>query len=564
MVEDSGGRGVWISSPSGILRTVGGKVERRMPGTALWGIVKVAEDVFLTAVSVQDGDIRPSADIIRIDRRDGEWRFRTVLHGFHLKTRFLTTDTAGNILFPCAPGYCEFRVVDVRDWREGKSLRISEHSLALPSSANPMQAYRDKAGCIWWDGQQSGVVYQCPADARPVKLPAAGFEGTGAPMTELASGEIVIATQNRMVVGRPGSWRVFTPAMGYPVAASVLTQDDGGIWISNGKGLFAFPTRTSFEFWTERDGLDGVVWSVLPRGKSVFAAAGGDIATLTADRTRWRTLVKKSALSLLPGTRNSIIAGGQEMGVAEIDAEGHLLRASPPASVVRLAQTSDGRIWAGGDGVASVGFGSRKVGLQSAGPAGATARTVDLAADTSGGLWGCSAQGLFHEQGGAWRVVTKEQGLLANGCRSLAVDAKGDVWYGYADPTSAFSLIENPSGSHPAVRHYASGGDIGTATNNFMWVDRRGWVWRGTEDGLYAATPDQAKAGQWLYLNRSDGLPSPDTNRRSLYEDTDGSLWFGMGTNVVHFSPLADFLAPGYAPVVFVSGFSPLKTDLFR
>ena len=79
----------------------------------------------------------------------------------------------------------------------------------------------------------------------------------------------------------------------------------------------------------------------------------------------------------------------------------------------------------------------------------------------------------------------------------------------------------------------------------FRARDRQsGWIWRGSPIGIYVADPEQARQGQWLYLNRLDGIAGTDANRRSFFSDRDGSVWFGLDNSINHFYPPNDFLHP--------------------
>lgn len=73
---------------------------------------------------------------------------------------------------------------------------------------------------------------------------------------------------------------------------------------------------------------------------------------------------------------------------------------------------------------------------------------------------------------------------------------------------------------------------------------------------MNAARVDQARRGLWKQLNGMDGLANVDTNRRSFFSDTDGSVWWAADTNVVHFRPPADLVDPKGSVSAFLSGFS--------
>ncbi len=168
----------------------------------------------------------------------------------------------------------------------------------------------------------------------------------------------------------------------------------------------------------------------------------------------------------------------------------------------------------------------------------------------------CSADsGLLRKTVG-WYPISTNEGPLEQSCRYFAIDGQGDIWYGNSGRESGFTLVEQPASDHPRVRHFVSGGEIGNATVRFFGVDTRGWIWRGSPVGVYVADPKLAREGQWLYLNRLDGIAGTDANRASFFSDPDGSVWFGLDNSINHLYPPPGFLHPTYAPSVFISGYS--------
>jgi len=61
-------------------------------------------------------------------------------------------------------------------------------------------------------------------------------------------------------------------------------------------------------------------------------------------------------------------------------------------------------------------------------------------------------------------------------------------------------------------------------------VDRRGWVWFGTDRGV-----DVLRDGKWRHYGQQDGLIWDDCNTDAFYEDVDGSVWIGTSRGLAHF-----------------------------
>ena len=182
-------------------------------------------------------------------------------------------------------------------------------------------------------------------------------------------------------------------------------------------------------------------------------------------------------------------------------------------------------------------------------PPGGPPREAYLTSDPAGELWGCFAGHVIRRDNGSWRIAA-HAGLPETLCRSLAFPGSGDVWAGFTDAFASF----RPGA--PGVRRYERGGEAGTATSYSFGVDRRGWLWRGSQDGMYVADEAQAKRGVWLHLSDADGLTDLDVNHGSFFSDADGSVWWAAATSILHFSPPPDLLNPSAAPSVFLAAFS--------
>lgn len=553
MQEDSTG-GIWIASSGGLYRFYQGQLEKRLDGTVMAGITKVGADVFLTTVSSPGHDASSDADLIRIAQIQGQWNEQMIMKS--IPQGQFRTDGEGRILYGCDGGYCELSRDAIAGWRPGSALAITRRIVQTRTSYASGRAvvWRDRSGCLWMRGVNDAA-YQCPGDVRPVDVPD-NVASVGEPqIIELADGQIVIPSFGRLAIGRPGKFHVLTMLNGYPSAGNLLALRDG-LLISNANGLFFMPQRAEFEFWSERDGLDGNTWSVARLGAKTFAVAGDAVDVLSPDRSRWRPWARLHAgTQLLPGPEGTLLVASHTEGVVQLGADGNVIRRSTPTDVAMLAQTPDGVFWAGGSGIYRIAFRGLHLELENAGSSSMQSAGVgDMKVGADGGLWVCYESGLAHREASVWRAISTRQGLKQNECHSFAIDGNGDVWYSYATvPENA--LIEKPQIGTPLVQQLLRG-ELGAPQSHFLNFDHRGWLWRGGVDGLYVADLDQARQSQWRRLNRLDGLPAVDTNQKSFFEDSDGSIWFGADSSIVHLFPSNDFIHPNYAPSVFISAFS--------
>ena len=219
-----------------------------------------------------------------------------------------------------------------------------------------------------------------------------------------------------------------------------------------------------------------------------------------------------------------------------------------------LAETPDGDIWLGEEGISKVGVHRDRLDIRPETVPKANVPDIEYDA-IHRTLWACDGNDLLYRKDGSWGRITPKDGLLSLGCRSIGIQANGDVWLGY--DTSAFALIGNPSSGHPGIQNYTQwlNDTVANDSVHFLSVDQRGWLWRGM-NALYLATPEAVKAGEWLRLDEEDGLSPPEVFGHPFLNDSDGSVWFGTDVGIAHFSPPHGFATNFPSPSVFVAGFS--------
>jgi tRNA A-37 threonylcarbamoyl transferase component Bud32 len=374
---------------------------------------------------------------------------------------------------------------------------------------------------------------------------------------ELADGSVVMAGYGKIAIGRPGNFRVLTAQTGYPGTGDSIVTQDGTLWLSNSRGQFVMPPRLRMEFWSERDGLEYNTWSVLRIGEQVYAIAGDSIRVLDPDRKRW-TLVAEvpGPTCLVEGPGNTILIGTRSHGVLQLATDGTTLAQSDPFLVRALARTSGGEYWAVGDRLARITFEAPRLPLHPAPVPDFPNGGWDLKAGPDGTLRAWYGAELMHLEGGHWRKLSQPIGApKTRFSGSFAIDRAGGVWYASSDASALF-YVPDTARNPLEVHTFVSGPGVGVPAGTFFSTDRRGWLWRGTPAGVYLATPEQARQGLWLALNRMDGLPALDTNQKSFFEDSDGSIWFGADGSIIHVLPPDDMLQPRAAPSIFISGFS--------
>jgi len=458
------------------------------------------------------------------------------------------------LLFEGHPEWVEIQLKDILGWYPGANIPI----LRYKSGNEGGRALRDRFGCLW-HRSEALTSYQCPGDPNPIPIP--GFTATNyVGMWEAPDGTMVFPNTGSIAIGRPGKFRIANTADGLPGENQAIIARDGTVWLGGTAGLCRWTAPFRLEYWTGRDGLEPG-YAVTRLGNKMLAGSGQGIAALAGDRKRWNALPQTANLGtvfhLLPNSDGSMYAGMRPGGIVEFDKTGKpSARSAPEVGTLRFARTADGQLWSAGRGIGRVQDNGTRLAIEKEARPGDKTRVSDIEFEPhTRKLWACAEQGLIHRESDGWHSVTQKDGLAENMCRSLAALPNGDVWIGYMG-TPLFALIRVGADGKTTVRQYGPGRAGENAYVHFLATDSRGWLWRATADGVYVADPKDAEKNQWIPLNDVDGLPVLDSNQQTFFEDRDGSVWWSANESVIHFTPTADFVHPGSAPQVFLSGFS--------
>ena len=547
LTEDAEG-GILSASEGGIYRFIQGRLEHVLSGSRVGEVIAVAPGLLLAVVSATP------LQLYRILAVSGVWKAER-LANWETGTS-LTLDRSGTVLTACPGGWCELTAKLIADWHPGYSGGPIFH----PSDLDIRRVTRDRFGCLWFRSIESAA-YQCPDDHEPIRLPAAvAGRNVWASQVENDDGSMLFANVASLAVGRPGTFQVATPANGLPAAAvtSALRARDGSIWIGSIEGLYRFPFPFRMEHWKSQHGL---VWSIARAGGRMVAGSSTGVTYLDRNR-EWTVLPGSrefgSISSILPDPQGNIYGVVSREGVIQLSPGGNLAARTPlkqGALAETLARTLDGQIWVSGAGIYRIRKQGANLSLDPEDLPGDRSFDGGIVSDRrTGDLWACSADGLIHKQAGTWRIVTGRSELPEGPCVSLAVDVNGRVWLGYAGQPLA--LVQPGIAKPKSVSLFYNSAETGHTASWFVGVDSRGWLWRGSVDGIYASEAVQAERGVWLHLNETDGLTDLDANRRSFFGDSDGSVWWAAQNGIVHFSPPPDLVHPAGAPSVFLSAFS--------
>jgi tRNA A-37 threonylcarbamoyl transferase component Bud32 len=557
IAEDPSGA-IWIAAETGVYRFADGRIEEIVKGSAT-SVIAVSPDFAVANMILPAQKAGSAASLARIRRDGSRWNAEAVMPlGYNAKLR---RDPSGSILFSVPElGWGETRPEDLARWRSGQAVPVVQHQ--RPNRGRAVVVTRDRSGCLWF-GTTIADGYDCGDGIHHAPY---SWALVGPNLHEASDGRMILLGDNLLALGKPGSFQIATRANGMPGGVDPLVATDGTVWLEAPGGLIRFASPFRIEYWTAREGLPDMPWTIVRNRGRIYAGLDRRIVALSPDRLRWETIATfpqgGTVDSLLGLPDGDLLACFAQGGAAQVATDGRIIARTetgrPPGGCTRLTRAGAGEIWSATDQLGRI---TRQGSLlkweprRLQAPALGHVQDVKYQEDTRK-LWACYEGGLVvRDRSGSWKEYTTRDGLLTNRCWSLAPLPNGDVWDAYFGG-HAFALIRPGPDGRLSVRQYGQSDGVPGPDNTNIGADSRGWLWRGGTDGAYVADQTEAEAGQWLQLDELDGFPASGINSGSLFVDDDSSLWWGTGINIIHYIPPADLVTPKFAPQVFVSAFS--------
>jgi ligand-binding sensor domain-containing protein/predicted Ser/Thr protein kinase len=325
----------------------------------------------------------------------------------------------------------------------------------------------------------------------------------------------------------------------------VAAEGEGGeFWVwSPSRGLVRLiPDRGWQVFPLEEFGVKGPT-AVGRNGKGeLWAATGSGMYRMGADGWRAAGGTTRDYVETLALGDGRMLAASREEGLWILDGEGRAVGRVGDGlkDYRRLFRDRRGRIWVGNrqgllEAVAE-GAGFRLVAhplpAQSHFPS-----PIDFAEDGAGTLWVGYTTGLARLNGaGQWERLATDKPIMEVRTVSVARDGK-TLWVGYRK-NGYYSRVEVREGKG-VVTHFTAEAGYGPKDTFFLRVDSRGWVWRGSRDGVRVSDGVQVGPADWLYLHAGNGLAGGETSANGFFEDRDGTVWISGEQGVTHVTPSA-------------------------
>ena len=431
---------------------------------------------------------------------------------------------------------CGKRLCSLRDGR----IEVFASNEGVPEETW-RQIYVDRSGSVWARSER----HMIRLDPHAVRFNDEGkglspaWLGVREPQFgEDPQGRVLAIVSVGLARFQGDSWQVFhegseLPAIG-PTA--VLVDRQGSIWLGlNGHGAGRWLGYEQWESLTALNGLaSNVVWNMTRDGKgNLWIATERDLERMNRDGKIELQKEARGALiqrvQALDSTEDGHIWTGSDNGqVLDFDpvTKKARLAAQQLGGIFQISPAESGEKWiCATTGLYRIGAGERAVAMRLPSPA-PQGRVYAEARGRSGNTWFLADAGLFRYSDGRWTHLQIPSDYRSDFAAQMAMAPDGTIWI---------------SGASPALLHLAIAGDtvrelqrvgsppLASPTVYLAGMDRRGWLWVGTDDGL-----DVFDGRRWQHLDSDSGLAWNDTNSDAFYEDVDGSIWVGTSGGLAH------------------------------
>jgi diguanylate cyclase (GGDEF)-like protein len=329
---------------------------------------------------------------------------------------------------------------------------------------------------------------------------------------------------------------------------AVYEDSEGSVWLAGGT-LERVVGRGLFRRHGEEDGLPHHnVWAITrqPRTGTLFAGTSRGLAR--GDEGRWRPvegteqMVVRSIVwdgddaAYLAGTPPELVRvelprdGGARARVTGRWGESAGLAGG---RIQALARDPDGFLWVSTGKAGLFRFADGRFRREALPEGPPEERIADVVVDGAGRVLAAGEAGLaVRPRGGAWRRLTKKDGLLATHVSYVAVRRDGRVCVAYFEPLGISCLALDAEGRPKAIQHLDPA-ESGAERERVYLVgeDAAGRLWVGTGRGAHV----YSAGGVHEHFTQSDGMPGDDCDARAFFAEPSGAVWLGTTSGIARF-----------------------------
>jgi ligand-binding sensor domain-containing protein len=485
--------------------------------------------------------LQKTGQVIRLDGSAHPTEFRP--------RRDITIDSSGRLWAICL------------DWKRVCQIdpaRPDEiHSVPLPPGVQYNQVAPDSKGRIWAaDGEQAFLIEN---GRRAFELQRQRSRQTSRPGPLLTGrsgqlwflGETIRGLSSPIYFHDRTDHDRFSPLSGFE-------DSRGHLWVASfGQGLVEWTPAPEWRRWYPEDFAgEATVQVMRDRQGALVLSTQKNLYHWDAAADKWSPLTSAEHRydGLLPLEGGGFLASVRDAGLVRLSSDGRIverLKDVLPADPYReIVRDGKGRFWVGTKYAllrieGKAGSFRLHQELLPGMSAGDYQQAVDLEVDAKGDLWVGYAEGIaWLDSQDRWHKLATDQPVTL--LRSFAL-ADGDIWVAHRR-SGAFSRLQK-NGEQWRVTLFSANEGYGPSDTDFLKRDSRGWIWRGSSSGVYVSDGRHVAPSDWIHLHPGNGLALNESNQYGFFEDTDGSVWIAGEEGVSHLRPSASwFDAPHAAP----------------
>ncbi len=369
-------------------------------------------------------------------------------------------------------------------------------------------------------------------------------------LTEDEQGNIFFSTQKRgfSIIESNGKITNFNTSNGLPSAnVYVIFKDSrNNIWLSSyGKGLIRYMGEDFIQFHTEVGFETGIIWGIhQDKEGKLWVAENGDRPLGFFENKSFRTIpvatekYVKRGCGITINDKNEVFMSSTR-GLWQVQA-GKLVNVSKkfglPEDIYTNAirHTTKG-LWIATyqDGLYFYDYQSQKTKWLNAQNSNLVSNLVnDVFEDSEGKTWICTNHGISVYDGKQMLNYDKKHKLHLDYIISAAEDKQKNLWF------ATFGGLVKFNKSTETFEIYDERAGISSATIYSVLVDRRNWVWLGTQNGINILQLNEKGEIQKIKTYSQDNnFASIEANERAIFEDKDGNVWIGTVKGLIKCQP---------------------------
>ncbi len=480
-------------------------------------------------------------------------------------------------------GFLWFGAQDKLQRYDGYEVREYPQGPDAPSAVFTVSLFIDRSNMIWGGWERSLDRFDPATESFKRYMPDGPFSGRVMSTSQDREGILWFATNDGLVRMDPATGKTVRyqhdpndPAsLSSNLVRAAMELKNGSFWVATTKAVDLFDRRTAkvqrhvsmppdFPVRDPNPALDihlcedyaGVLWITFSYGYGL-ARLNPEEGTLTfysLDGTGRDNTLQSGARSIVEDRDRALWIGTTSNGLLRLDetrarfVRYHNDPADPDSlsgdQVHALFLDREGNMWAGTNGAGLNRFSPRlppfKVYQHKLGDPNSLDMnyTSSIFEDSRGLLWigSLKALGRLDRKTGRMTFERRVGGpgeLSSTWIISIAEDRSEHLWFGTVG--AGLNRLDRETGKFTVFRHNpADPHSLSHDTVQKLFIDHKGTLWVGTEDGLDEFDPQT----QSFRVYKADRGPT-DSRIHDIAEDSAGGLWITtQGTGLLHFTPV--------------------------